>query len=489
LELNMAIGASSEPGPGGAGLVQQSPFRWILPRHGNMRVPGVVFASASLLPGAVEDRSIWQLANVATLPGIVKASYAMPDIHWGYGFPIGGVAATDVAAGGVVSPGGVGFDISCGVRLLATPYTEVELRPRLGRLMVSLERRVPSGTGAMGVWRVDERMLRRVLRAGARAAVEEGYGVADDLARCEDGGALPADEAEGVSRTAITRGLGQLGSLGSGNHFVEIQAVERILDPEVAHRFGLRAGQVTVMIHTGSRGFGHQVCSDHVREMLEALPAYRITLPDPQLAAAPVDSPHGRRYLSAMAAAANFGRANRQLIAWSVREVFREVMGEGALTLVYDVSHNLAKLEQHDVGGRRLTLCVHRKGATRALAAGHPDLPPVYRDSGQPVLVPGSMGTASYVLVGGKDNEAFASTCHGAGRTMSRHAAMRGSSGVELRNRLRREGITVKTRSLHSLPEESPEAYKDVDEVVRVCDEVGLSRPVARLRPLAVLKG
>ena len=473
----------------GRDLVRDTPYRWVMPRRPEMRVPGVVFASEALLPAAVGDRSIQQVANVAALPGIVRASYAMPDIHWGYGFPIGGVAATDVAEGGVVSPGGVGFDISCGVRLLATSLRAEQLRPRLDRLMAELGRRVPAGMGGGGIWKLDRAGIERVLRHGAREAVEAGYGRAEDLERCEDGGGLPVDELRDVSQRALERGLGQLGSLGSGNHFLEVQVVQRVFDPEVATTFGLRQGQVTVMIHTGSRGLGHQVCSDHVREMLRAMPEHRIVVPDPQLAAAPAESAHGRRYLAAMAAAANYGRANRQVISWGVRQALDAVFGRQDLALVYDVSHNLAKMEIHEVDGRSALLCVHRKGATRALAAGHPELPVVYRAAGQPVLVPGSMGTASYVLVGEPGNEAFASTCHGAGRTMSRHQAMRTVTGRELQDRLREQGVVVETRSPRSLAEETPEAYKDVDEVVRVCHGAGLSRPVARLRPLGVLKG
>ncbi len=454
-----------------------------------MRVPGVIFASDALLPSALGDRSLWQVANVATLPGIVRASYAMPDIHWGYGFPIGGVAATDVQRGGVVSPGGVGFDISCGVRLLATAYEEGDVRSRIKPLMHELYRRVPAGSGAGGIWKASDNEFLRVLKLGARAAVEAGYGTAGDLEHCEDGGGLPLADVRDVSEHALDRGHSQLGSLGSGNHFIEVQVVERVFEQATAAKFGLHEKQVTVMIHTGSRGLGHQICSDHVRAMLAALPEYHIELPDPQLAAAPVDSTHGRRYLSAMAAAANFGRANRQVISSAVRQVFAAALGQSPITLVYDVSHNLAKLENHDVDGAGKQLCVHRKGATRALPAGHPDLPAAYRDVGQPVLVPGSMGTASYVLVGERGNQAFASTCHGAGRAMSRHAAMRTGGGIELRDRLRREGIVVETRSIRSLPEEAPEAYKEVEEVVRVCAGAGLSRPVARLKPLGVLKG
>lgn len=470
-------------------LVRESAYRWVLPRRGKMRVPGVIFASEALLPSALGDRSVMQVANVAALPGIRKASYAMPDIHWGYGFAIGGVAATDVEEGGVVSPGGVGFDISCGVRLLSTRLTEAEIRPRLQRLMAELDRRVPAGLGTGAIWRVGKKGLDAVLRHGARAAVDAGYGVAGDLERCEDGGALPVDDPSQVSQRARDRGGGQLGSLGSGNHFLEVQVVDRIFAPDLARDLDLHEDRIMVMIHSGSRGLGHQVCSDHVRAMVEALPTYGIELPDPQLAAAPVRSPHGERYLSAMAAAANFGRANRQVIAWAVRQAFSAVIGEGPFELVYDVSHNLAKLERHLVDGRLRLLCVHRKGATRALPAKSTELPPIYRSAGQPVLVPGSMGAASYVLVGEPGNEAFASTCHGAGRTMSRHRAMRTMTGSQLRDRLRDQGIVVETRTLRSLPEEAPEAYKDVDEVVRSCAAAGLSRPVARLRPLGVLKG
>jgi tRNA-splicing ligase RtcB len=470
-------------------LVAETPYRWVIPRRGAMRVPGVIFASQALLPAAFGDRSIEQVMNVATLPGIVRASFAMPDIHWGYGFPIGGVAATDVAQGGVVSPGGVGFDISCGVRLLATSMDADQVRPRLEELMAALGHRVPAGLGGTGILRLDEKGIEKVLRSGARAAVEAGYGTTEDLERCEDLGGLPVDDLSSVSRHALDRGLGQLGSLGSGNHFIEVQLVERIFDAKAAAAFGLREGQVTVMIHTGSRGLGHQVCSDHVRAMLKALLQYHIKLPDPQLAAAPVDSLHGRRYMAAMAAAANFGRANRQVLTWGVRQEFDAVLGVRDVSVVYDVSHNLAKLERHEVDGGSMLLCVHRKGATRALPAGHPDLPDVYRAAGQPVLVPGSMGTASYVLVGEPGNQAFASTCHGAGRTMSRHQAMRTVRGAELQSDLRGKGVIVETRSLRSLPEETPEAYKDVDEVVRTCEGAGLSRPVARLRPLGVLKG
>ena len=472
------------------GLIQETKYRWVIAKHAPMRVQGVVFASEALLPAAVGDRSLSQVENVATLPGIVRASYAMPDIHWGYGFPIGGVAATDLAQGGVISPGGVGFDISCGVRLLRTPLDVPAVRGRLGELMHELGRTVPVGQGAGGIWELGGRAeLAQVLRQGAAAAVAAGYGTEEDLALCEDGGGLPVADIGDVSPRAMERGASQLGSLGSGNHFVELQEVDKIFDPQVASSFKLHQGQVMVMIHTGSRGLGHQVCSDHVREMVGALSSYGISLPDQQLAAAPVESPHGQRYLAAMAAAANFGRANRQAISWGVRRAFDRVLGKTEVRLVYDVSHNLAKLEEHEIDGRLRVLCVHRKGATRALPANHPDLPAEYREVGQPVLVPGSMGTASYVLVGLAAGEAFHSTCHGAGRLMSRHQAMKIVGGRELSRRLENKGVVVVTRSLRSLPEETPEAYKDIEEVVRACEGAGLSRRVARLRPLGVLKG
>lgn len=458
-----------------------------------MRVPGVVFASGALLPDVLADRSLQQVANVATLPGIVEASYAMPDVHWGYGFPIGGVAATDVAAGGVVSPGGVGFDISCGVRLLRTSLDADELAPALARLMDTLGAAIPRGLGPGGVWHLaNDAELDRVLCRGAVEAVRRGYGRADDLERCEDGGAVDGADLDAVSDRALARGLRQVGSLGSGNHFLEVQVVDEVLDEAVADAFGLRLRQVCVMIHCGSRGLGHQICSDHVKVMLAAMRRYGIEVPDDQLACAPVESPEGRAYLGAMAAAANYGRANRQLLTHATRQAFDRALGPGHgddVRLVYDVSHNLAKLEHHVVEGKQRLLCVHRKGATRALPPGHPDLPPSLAPFGQPVLVPGSMGTASYVLAGVAGGGAFHSTCHGAGRTMSRHAAIRKVRGDELRQQLEAEGIHVRASSLKGLAEEAPFAYKDVDEVVAVCERAELAIRVARLRPIGVVKG
>jgi tRNA-splicing ligase RtcB len=471
-------------------LVEETPERWRLDPTGAMRVPGIVFASRSLLPDLAADRSVEQVANVATLPGIVEAAYAMPDVHWGYGFPIGGVAATDVENGGVVSPGGVGFDISCGVRLLVSALSRTELVPSFERLMGELDRGIPRGLGGRGVLPLASDIeMDRVLTGGSRHIVESGLGTSGDIERCEDRGAVAdADPAE-IGERARLRGLRQVGSLGSGNHFLEVQVVDEILDEEVAARFGLSAGRVCVMIHTGSRGLGHQICQDAVRRMLGATARYGIEVPDRQLACAPVDSPEGRSYLRAMAAAANYGRANRQALTHAARDAFEGATGHRDLELLYDVSHNLAKLESHDVEGRRRLLCVHRKGATRALPPGHPELPAEFGATGQPVLVPGSMGTSSYVLAGAAPGGAFHSTCHGAGRRMSRHAARRQISGKALRDELQAAGIAVRPGSWRGLAEEAPFSYKDVDEVVLTCERAGLATRVARLRPIGVVKG
>jgi tRNA-splicing ligase RtcB (3'-phosphate/5'-hydroxy nucleic acid ligase) len=477
----------------GAGRVKlraDGPDRWRIEPTGAMRVPGIIFATEALLSESANDQALVQVTNVATLPGIVDASYAMPDVHWGYGFPIGGVAATDVANGGVVSPGGVGFDISCGVRLLVSPMQEDELAGRLNDLMNELDRRVPTGLGAGGVWHLggdDE--LSALLLGGSPYAVAHGFGVDSDVERCEDAGVFAGADITAVGERARARGYRQVGSLGSGNHFLEIQVVSDILDRDTAEAFGLRRGQVCVMIHCGSRGLGHQICSDHVRVMLGAMDRLGITVPDAQLACAPVESPEGRAYLGAMAAAANYGRANRQALTAAVRDAFGATLGTRQLELLYDVSHNLAKLEWHDVGGGRRLLCVHRKGATRALPPGHPDLPDNLRRTGQPVLVPGSMGTASYVLVGCKPGGAFFSACHGSGRTMSRHQAARRIMGGALREQLEAQGIAVRAASARGLAEEAPFAYKDVDEVVATSERSGLARRVVRLRPLGVVKG
>ena len=471
-------------------LIEETPWKWRIEPTGSMRVPGIVFGSGDLLPEVVGDKALDQVANVATLPGIVVASFAMPDVHWGYGFPIGGVAATDVDEGGVVSPGGVGFDISCGVRLLLSQLTHDEVRPHLGDLLDELGRLVPKGMGPGAAWDLKDRdELDRVLTGGATYAVAQGHGRSPDLEHCEDTGVLAGADPEAVSDRALERGLHQLGSLGSGNHFLEVQVVDRVLDPDVAESFGLADGQVCIMIHTGSRGLGHQICTDHVRRIEKAMSRYDIEVPDRQLACVPVRSPDGEAYMAAMAAAANFGRANRQLLSEVARTALRRGVGTDRLDLLYDVSHNLAKIETHRIDGRERHLCVHRKGATRALPPGHPDLPADLRDAGQPVLVPGSMGTASYVLVGEPLGEAFHSTCHGAGRTMSRTAARKRIHGADLERELAAAGIEVRAGSKRGLAEEAPFSYKDVDSVVKSVERAGLARRVARLVPIGVVKG
>lgn len=471
-------------------VIEETPYRFRIEQEGAMRVPGIVFATKSLLSDEHGDMALAQVANVATLPGIVRASYAMPDIHWGYGFPIGGVAATDIDNGGVVSPGGVGFDISCGVRLLVSPDLEREqLRPRMREVMDHLDVSIPRGVGTKGVWRLPNRAeLERVLAGGAQYAVEQGHGVPEDLQRCEDGGVLEGADVAAVSERAVERGLGQIGSLGSGNHFLEIQTVDRVYDADAATQMGLTESTVCVMIHTGSRGLGHQICTDHVRQMEAAMTRYGIAVPDRQLACVPVRSPEGRAYLAAMAAAANYGRANRQLLTEATRRVF-EAHTATTLQVLYDVSHNLAKIETHPVDGQIHTVCVHRKGATRSLPPHHPDLPADLAEVGQPVLIPGTMGTASYVLMGVPDNPAFFSTAHGAGRVQSRHAAARGTNADVLRKSLEDRGILVRGSSRRGLAEEKPEAYKDIDAVIETSHQAGLARKVARLIPLGVVKG
>lgn len=471
-------------------IIEETPYRFRIEQEGAMRVPGIVFASRSLLPDQHGDMALAQVANVATLPGIVRASYAMPDIHWGYGFAIGGVAATDIDDGGVVSPGGVGFDISCGVRLLVSRELDRDrLAPQLRAVMDDLDAAIPRGVGTKGVWRLPTRaVLERVLTGGARFAVEQGHGVTEDLRRCEDGGVLEGADAATVSDRAVERGLGQIGSLGSGNHFLEVQTVDRVYDTTTACQMGLAEGAVCVMIHTGSRGLGHQICTDHVRQMEAAMSRYGIEVPDRQLACVPVRSTEGRAYLAAMAAAANYGRANRQLLTEATRRVF-EAHTATPLEVLYDVSHNLAKIETHPVDGHPRTLCVHRKGATRSLPPHHADLPAELAHVGQPVLIPGTMGTASYVLVGVADNPAFFSTAHGAGRVQSRHQAARGTNADLLRRNLEEHGILVRSSSRRGLAEEKPEAYKDIDAVIETSHQAGLARKVARLIPLGVVKG
>ena len=464
---------------------------WEIPRHDGMRVPGRIYASESLILKADEDRAVLQVENVAYLPGIVEASMAMPDIHWGYGFPIGGVAATEVDAGGVVSPGGVGFDICCGVRLLASNYDEEDFNRRRAEVMDELGRRIPRGLGKGSI--ADPGLLRNVLREGARAARSAGFGWDSDLDRCEENGTSQGARPEHIGARALQRGAGQLGSLGAGNHFLEVQVVESIHNEQVARAFGLTEGMVCVMIHCGSRGLGHQTCTDELKLMGMAMQKYGIEVPDRQLASVPADSSEGERYLGAMAAAANFAWANRHVLAHEARQAFASAFGTSpertGMQLVYDVAHNLAKIELHPVDGELRRLCVHRKGATRAFGPGHSQLSPDLRMTGQPVLIPGSMGTASWVLVGAEGNPAFATAAHGAGRLMSRKKAKQRETGFEVRRGLEAAGISVRPGSVKLLSEEAPYAYKDVDEVVDACARAGLANKVARLRPLGVVKG
>jgi tRNA-splicing ligase RtcB len=470
-------------------------YTWTVPlAPGERRAPVLLFGSEALLR-SMDDKVLEQIVNVAKLPGLVGAAMAMPDAHWGYGFPIGGVAAMDPEEG-VISPGGVGYDINCGVRLLSAQLSEDEVRPRLEDLASRLFRNVPSGVGATGRLRLSPSELDEALRHGAAWAVRRGLGRPEDLGRLEAGGAMPGADPEQVSRRAKSRGVDQIGTLGSGNHFLEIQRVDEIFEPATAEVFGLhRTGQVTVLLHCGSRGLGHQVCDDYLATSGRVLGKYGITLPDRQLACVPIASPEGRAYLGAMAAAANFAFANRQVITHWVRETFEEVFGRSAqaagLDIVYDVAHNIAKLEEHVVDGRTVRVCVHRKGATRGFPAGHAEVPAEYRTVGHPVLVPGDMGRYSYVLVGTERAmaETFGSTPHGAGRVRSRGEAKRLLRGVDLVEALAARGIVVRAQSRDLLAEEASEAYKDVADVVRASDGAGLTRRVARLRPLAVVKG
>lgn len=460
-----------------------------------MRVDGIIYADANLLDEIKQDQAPEQVANVATLPGIVGHSLAMPDIHWGYGFPIGGVAAFELEQG-VISPGGVGYDINCGVRLVRTRLESKELNPELlEKLVRSIFHNVPSGVGSTGKIRISQQVVEQVLTRGARWAVEQGYGTPEDLEFTEEQGEMHGADLAGVSKRALERGMPQLGTLGAGNHFLEIQEVVEVYDQKAAAELGIYSGQVTVMIHTGSRGLGYQICDDNVRTMGDTARKYGIELVDRQLACAPVESPEGKRYFGAMVAAANYAWANRQAIAHWVREAFSQVLGlpveRLGMTQVYDVAHNIAKIEEHEVNGKKVKLCVHRKGATRAFPAGHPALPPRYRHLGQPVLIPGDMGTNSYLLLGTSvaARETFGSACHGAGRVWSRTRALKETKGRNVAAELRSRGILVMAASREVLNEEVPDAYKDVDAVVDVCHRAGIARKVARMKPLGVVKG
>jgi tRNA-splicing ligase RtcB len=471
-------------------------YRWRIPatyQHG-MRVPGLVFASETLLADIMQDQSLQQVANVAHLPGIVKASMAMPDIHWGYGAPIGGVAAFDVRDG-VVSPGLIGFDINCGVRLVRTELTASDVQSVLQGIVASLFRNVPCGVGMSGDIQLGGREAERVMLQGAAWAVSHGYGVPDDLDHTESRGCLDGADPSNVSDRARKRGADQLGTLGSGNHFMEVQAVERIDDEHAANLLGLFRDQVTVMIHSGSRGFGYQICDEYLDAASAAMAGYGISVPDPQLACAPLASAEGQDYLGAMRCAANYAWANRQCLMHLARMTFERVFHRSwedlGMRLVYDVAHNVAKFERHLVDGQERTLCVHRKGATRAFPPGHPETPQAYQAVGQPVIIPGDMGRYSYVLVGAPSamEESFGSCCHGAGRVMSRSEAVRQAAGRSIEHELAAQGILVMSRGRKGVDEEQPAAYKDVNEVVDVVHRAGLAKRVARLRPLGVIKG
>ena len=472
-------------------------YRWELPQDykPGMRVPGIIYADREMMEAIHLDQALDQVANVAFLPGIVEASFAMPDIHWGYGFPIGGIAATRVEDG-VVSPGGVGFDINCGVRLLRTRLTEEDVRPKLEELVTALFREVPSGVGSSGKINLKGGEIDQVLRNGARWAVEHGFGEPEDLVFTEEEGCIPGADPARVGSKAKKRGTPQLGTLGSGNHFLEVAVVDEVYDADAAHAFGLdQIGQVVVWIHCGSRGLGHQVCQDSLQVMDASVKTYGIELPDRQLACAPVTSPEGQDYLAALRCAANFAWANRQCIAHWVRESFLQVFDRSKKDLgieqMYDIAHNIAKIETHMVNGSETEVCVHRKGSTRAFPPGHPEIPEAYRSVGQPVLIPGDMGRYSFVAVGTSQamEETFGSTCHGAGRQKSRGAARRLMEGVDVAQMLLDKGIVVKARSKRGLAEEAPEAYKDAAKVVDVAHRAGISTRVVRTRPMGVVKG
>lgn len=471
-------------------LERTSEFEWLIKPFGRMRVPGVLFASEALLRG-MDDKVYEQVTNVAMLPGIVEASFAMPDAHWGYGFPIGGVAAFDPDQGGVVSAGGVGFDISCGVRTLHTGMSRNDIEAVKTRLADALYDAIPAGLGSTGAIRLDAAQMQAMLRGGARWAVERGFGEAVDLERIEEGGCMRGADPSQVSEQAKKRQRDEMGTLGSGNHYLEVQQVTDIYAEDIAAAFGVEAGDAVVSIHCGSRGLGHQIGTEFLRKMVIAAPGHGIALPDRELACAPIRSPLGEDYLGAMRSAINCALANRQILTHLTREVFARIVPQARLPLLYDVSHNTCKVETHTVDGRPRSLFVHRKGATRAFGPGQPDLPPALREAGQPVLIGGSMGTASYILAGTRASmqRAFGSACHGAGRAMSRHQALHNWSGRHVVDELAGRGILIRSPSSRGVAEEAPGAYKDVSAVVESADHAGLARKVARLEPMICIKG
>ena len=471
-------------------LERRSDYEWEIPQRGAMRVPAVIYASEALIR-EMDLKVYEQAVNVATLPGIVRASYAMPDAHWGYGFPIGGVAAFDPDAGGVVSAGGVGFDISCGVRCLHTGLVRDDIMKVQRELATMLLQRIPAGVGSTGAIRLNEQEMDDMLAGGASWAVRRGWGTSEDLERIEEHGQMKHAKPGSVSAQAKRRQRDEMGTLGSGNHYLEVQEVTTVFDAKIADVFGLRQGDIVVMIHCGSRGLGHQIGTEFLKRMAISAAQYGLTLPDRELACAPIKSDVGEEYLGAMRAAINCALANRQILTDLVRKVFADILPQARLTLLYDVSHNTCKVEQHRSDGGTRELYVHRKGATRAFAPGHPDIPEPLRAAGQPVLIGGSMGTASYILAGTKESEAhaFSSACHGAGRAMSRHRAMRTWSGRQVVDDLAAHGVVVKSAAMRGVAEEAPGAYKDVSAVVNAADAAGLARKVARAEPLICIKG
>jgi tRNA-splicing ligase RtcB len=471
-------------------LIKINNWLWEVPKsvEPGMKVPARIYATEKMLD-EIEPDALKQVVNVATLPGIVKYSLAMPDIHTGYGFVIGGVAGFQTSDG-VISPGGIGFDINCGIRLLKSDASFREIGPQLNNLASEIQKKVPSGLGRGQKIKLSIPELDKILEGGAQELVKQDYGEKEDIENCEANGYLEWADALMVSKTAKERGRDQVGTLGSGNHFCELQKVEEIFDKEIAKVFGLFKDQIVVMVHTGSRGLGHQIATDYLKIMVQAIQKYKIKIPDRQLTACPFNSPEGQSYFKAMACGANYAWANRQMITYYIRQSWKNILGVENLKVLYDVAHNIAKIEKHVINGKETELIIHRKGATRAFPAGHPEIPEKYRAVGQPVLIPGSMGTASYILVGTKEGEvAWYSTCHGAGRRMSRHQATRTLSPQEIVKNLERQGILIKCHSLRGIAEEAPQAYKNIDEVVEVVHRAGLSKKVAKLRPLAVIKG
>ncbi len=468
--------------------------RWLLPQTGKMKVPGIIYANEKIYQILKNDESVKQVANVAHLPGIVNYSLAMPDVHWGYGFPIGGVAAFDLTEG-IVSPGGVGYDINCGCRLVATNLSLGDIKEKISDLTTALFHHIPSGVGSTGQVKLSGKDEKRVLEEGAKWVVKTGFGLAEDLEATEDGGAMVGADSDHVSARALERGKQQLGTLGSGNHFLEIEVVQEIFDEKAAQAFGLRKGQIAVMIHSGSRGLGYQICDDYLALMVKHMQETKIELPDRQLACAYLNTTRAQNYLAAMACGANYAWANRQLLMHRTREIFEKTLGmaprELGMHLVYDVCHNIAKIEDFKIQGKMKKLCVHRKGATRAFPAGHDALAERYKSVGQPVLIPGDMGHGSYVLVGQEKamEETFGSACHGAGRVMSRHQAVKASRGRSIAKELAQQGVLVMAGSKGTLEEEIPEAYKNLQDVVQVVHDAGLAKKVARLKSIACIKG